>query len=83
MFSDVDSERMVGITRDVTAERESALERERLLKREREARDEAEQQSRLKDEFLATLSHELRTPMNTILGWLSILASGKQIRDQA
>jgi PAS domain S-box-containing protein len=83
VFSDVDGERMVGITRDVTAERESALERERLLKREREARDEAEQQSRLKDEFLATLSHELRTPMNTILGWLSILESGKPVRDLA
>jgi PAS domain S-box-containing protein len=81
VFSDVDGERMVGITRDVTAERESAHERERLLRREREARDEAERQGRLKDEFLATLSHELRTPMNAILGWLSILESGKPIRD--
>jgi hypothetical protein len=81
VFSDVDGERMVGITRDITAEHESALERERLLKREREARDEAERQSSFKDEFLATLSHELRTPMNAILGWLSILESGKQVRD--
>jgi signal transduction histidine kinase len=72
---------MVGISRDVTAERESAQERERLLKNEREARDEAEMQSRLKDEFLATLSHELRTPMNAILGWLSILESGKPVRE--
>jgi PAS domain S-box-containing protein len=81
VFSDSDGERMVGITRDITAEHESAHERERLLKREREARDEAERQSSLKDEFLATLSHELRTPMNAILGWLSILESGKQVRD--
>ena len=34
------------------------------------ALDEA---SRLKDEFLATLSHELRTPMTSILGWAQIL----------
>jgi PAS domain S-box-containing protein len=81
VFADAEGERMVGISRDVTAERESAVERERLLKSEREARDEAERQSRLKDEFLATLSHELRTPMNVVLGWLEILGSGKPIRD--
>lgn len=83
VFSDGDGDRMVGITRDITAEHEFAQERERLLAREREARDEAERQSSLKDEFLATLSHELRTPMNAILGWLSILESGKQVRDLA
>jgi PAS domain S-box-containing protein len=74
-------ERIVGISRDVTAERDAAGERERLLKSVRDARDEAERQSRLKDEFLAMLSHELRTPMNVILGWLDILSSGKPIRD--
>ena len=69
--------RLVGISRDVSAEREAAQERERLLRSEQQARDQAERQSGLKDEFLATLSHELRTPMNAILGWLSILESGK------
>ena len=72
---------MVGISRDVTSERMASVERERLLKSERRARDEAERQSRLKDEFLATLSHELRTPMNVILGWIEILISGKSTRD--
>lgn len=37
------------------------------------SREQAEQASRMKDEFLATLSHELRTPMTPILGWAQIL----------
>jgi signal transduction histidine kinase/CheY-like chemotaxis protein len=41
------------------------------------ARTDAESANRLKDEFLATLSHELRTPMNAILGWTSMLARGQ------
>jgi PAS domain S-box-containing protein len=83
IVSDVDGRpnRMVGITRDVTAEREAERQRETLLRDARAARDEAERQGRLKDEFLATLSHELRTPMTAILGWLSILLTGKAVRD--
>lgn len=61
------------IARDITSRKRAEAERESLLRREREARAEAEQASRLKDEFLATLSHELRTPIAAILGWAQVL----------
>jgi signal transduction histidine kinase/ActR/RegA family two-component response regulator len=41
------------------------------------ARAEAEEANRVKDQFLATLSHELRTPVNAIAGWTQILRSGQ------
>jgi PAS domain S-box-containing protein len=36
--------------------------------------DYLRRQDRLKDEFLATLSHELRSPLNAIVGWAHILS---------
>ncbi|MGZ5131421.1 MAG: ATP-binding protein [Caldimonas sp.] len=50
-----------------------AEERARLVATERAARAEIARVSQLKDEFLATLSHELRTPMSAILGWSKAL----------
>ena len=49
------------------------LDRQLLLGREQASRREAEEANRAKDVFLATLSHEMRTPLNAIVAWLSIL----------
>jgi signal transduction histidine kinase/ActR/RegA family two-component response regulator len=46
------------------------------------SRAEALHASQLKDEFLATLSHELRTPMTPILGWAQILQRGARDNPQ-
>jgi PAS domain S-box-containing protein len=63
----------VGVSTDNTLRRRAESERENLLQREREARAESEAANRLKDEFLATLSHELRNPLNVIIGYSEIL----------
>jgi len=59
--------------RDVTPQRRAEDERKILLESERAARSQAERASAMKDEFLATLSHELRSPLNAILGWSHML----------
>jgi len=63
----------IAIATDVTQRRQAEADRENVLAGERAARAEAERQNRIKDEFLATLSHELRNPLSVILGWVNVL----------
>jgi PAS domain S-box-containing protein len=58
---------------DITERLRSEQARENLLASERAARADAERSNRLKEEFLATLSHELRNPLHAIVGWATVL----------
>ena len=75
--------RIVGaskIARDISDRKRIEADRERLLVRAEQARVDAERANRVKDEFLATLSHELRSPLNAIHGW-ALLAVGHLSED--
>jgi len=52
---------------------ERSIERDRLIRDLQAAKRLAEENSRLKSEFLSTMSHELRTPMNAIEGFVGII----------
>ncbi|MEP6903959.1 MAG: PAS domain-containing protein, partial [Actinomycetota bacterium] len=64
---------MMGVVRRITERKTADEELSRLHALERKARDEAEDANRTKDYFLAFVSHELRSPLNAILGWAKIL----------
>jgi signal transduction histidine kinase len=77
--NDADNRRNLIITsRNVSGERQAAAsqaaERAAVIEHERRLRSEAEAANRGKDLFLSVFSHELRSPLNAILGWNRILA---------
>jgi PAS domain S-box-containing protein len=64
---------MMGIVRGISDNEVANEELSIVYAREKKARDEAEEANRAKDFFLAVVSHELRSPLNAILGWSKIL----------
>jgi len=72
---------IVGVSVDISERKLAEEERTRLLQAERDARADAERANALKDEFLATLSHELRNPLNVIMGYSELLQRNEQVRN--
>ncbi|MBC7969343.1 MAG: PAS domain-containing protein [Verrucomicrobia bacterium] len=68
---------LIGISNDITDRVQLERDRERILQQKLAALAESERVNRIKDEFLAVLSHELRSPLNPILGWTKLLQTRK------
>ncbi|MDZ8189122.1 MAG: ATP-binding protein [Nostoc sp. ChiSLP02] len=54
-----------------------AMERASLIASLQQQTEQLQQANRIKDEFLGILSHELRSPLNAILGWAQVLQRSK------
>jgi PAS domain S-box-containing protein len=67
---------IVGVLEDVTADQLAAMARLQLLAEASQARKDAESANQVKDVFFATITHELRSPLNACTMWLDVLALG-------
>jgi two-component system, chemotaxis family, CheB/CheR fusion protein len=77
------SERILLAIEDRTELKRVQEGRDALLVLEQSARHRAEAADHLKDEFVATVSHELRGPLTAMVGWMHILTSGSGKGDAA
>ncbi len=76
----------VGSALDVTdrllAEREARTREDQKLARERNARANAESETLARDQFLAIVSHELRSPLNGVKSWAHVLENHLREADE-
>ncbi|QQS40989.1 MAG: response regulator [Acidobacteriota bacterium] len=66
---------VMGSVQDINELKAVNKELERIYRLESKARDQAELANKTKDYFLAIVSHELRSPLNSILGWTKVLVN--------
>jgi two-component system, chemotaxis family, CheB/CheR fusion protein len=75
ILNEGDAQMILLAIEDITERKQFELERSQLLAKEQAARQEAEIANQAKDEFLSNLSHEIRNPLNIILGWAQLVRS--------
>lgn len=68
---------MTGSLREITDQKMASEELNIVYEREKSAREEADKANQAKDNFLAVVSRELRSSLNSILGWTQILSTMK------
>lgn len=69
---------MIGVSmtaRDISLQKQLEQERAQLFAQAEIAREQAEAANRSKDEFVSLVAHELRSPLNSIMGWAKLLQS--------
>ena len=70
---------LIGVATDITERKQAQRDLEKLVVAEQRLRAEAERANRGKDEFLAIVSHELRSPLNALRGWSHLLATTRPL----
>lgn len=68
-------ERIIGTATDISSQKQ-------LEERLRRAREESESLNRAKSAFLAHMSHELKTPLNGIVGYAQVLQRNKHLTSE-